>query len=102
MAEIYSIVVTLDGLEKAYIKDVVTEAEYTETCTRLLKQYKSNLGDEAVSREFVDLETFKHTWGVSIKSHPTPQIPRLLTSDLSYSWNALEPQSAYVLVFLRQ
>ncbi|KAJ5126600.1 Vacuolar protein sorting-associated VPS28 N-terminal [Penicillium atrosanguineum] len=64
LAEIYSIIVTLDGLEKAYIKDVVTEAEYTETCTRLLKQYKSSLGDESVSREFVDLETFKRTWGL--------------------------------------
>ncbi|KAJ5901599.1 hypothetical protein N7495_002127 [Penicillium taxi] len=64
LAEIYSIIVTLDGLEKAYIKDVVTEAEYTETCTRLLKQYKSSLGDETVSREFIDLETFKRTWGM--------------------------------------
>ncbi|KAJ5625174.1 Vacuolar protein sorting-associated VPS28 N-terminal [Penicillium lagena] len=64
LAEIYSIIVTLDGLEKAYIKDVVTEAEYTETCTRLLKQYKSSLGDESVAREFVDLETFKRTWGL--------------------------------------
>ncbi|KAL4752477.1 hypothetical protein BDW72DRAFT_202327 [Aspergillus terricola var. indicus] len=62
LAEIYSIIVTLDGLEKAYIKDVVTEAEYTETCTRLLKQYKSSLGDDTVVREFVDLETFKRTW----------------------------------------
>lgn len=65
LAEIYSIIVTLDGLEKAYIKDVVTETEYTETCTRLLKQYKSSLGDESVARAFVDLETFKRTWGVS-------------------------------------
>ncbi|KAJ5648934.1 uncharacterized protein N7484_002657 [Penicillium longicatenatum] len=64
LAEIYSIIVTLDGLEKAYIKDVVTEAEYTETCTRLLKQYKSSLGDETVAREFVDLESFKRTWGL--------------------------------------
>lgn len=79
LAEIYSIIVTLDGLEKAYIKDVVTEAEYTETCTRLLKQYKSSVGDESVSREFVDLETFKRTWGVcllqcplSIMSNPNP------------------------------
>ncbi|KAJ5819108.1 Vacuolar protein sorting-associated VPS28 N-terminal [Penicillium riverlandense] len=64
LAEIYSIIVTLDGLEKAYIKDVVTEAEYTETCTRLLKQYKSSLGDESVAREFGDLETFKRTWGL--------------------------------------
>lgn len=55
---------TLDGLEKAYIKDAVTEAEYTETCTRLLKQYKSSLGDDTVAREFVDLETFKRTWEV--------------------------------------
>ncbi|KAJ5712032.1 hypothetical protein N7488_006188 [Penicillium malachiteum] len=64
LAEIYSIIVTLDGLEKAYIKDVVTESEYTETCTRLLKQYKSSLGDETVAHEFVDLETFKRTWGL--------------------------------------
>ncbi|KAL4909918.1 hypothetical protein BDW74DRAFT_165234 [Aspergillus multicolor] len=62
LAEIYSIIVTLDGLEKAYIKDVITEAEYTETCARLLKQYKSSLGDDTVAREFVDLETFKRTW----------------------------------------
>lgn len=60
---------TLDGLEKAYIKDVVTEAEYTETCTRLLKQYKSSLGDDTVASEFVDLETFKRTWGVSTFRH---------------------------------
>ncbi|MCJ1304896.1 Vacuolar protein-sorting-associated protein 28 [Hypocenomyce scalaris] len=62
LAEIYSIIITLDGLEKAYIKDSVTESEYTETCSRLLKQYKSNLSDETVAREFVDLETFKRTW----------------------------------------
>ncbi|KAL9132019.1 MAG: hypothetical protein Q9217_000147, partial [Psora testacea] len=43
LAEIYSIIITLDGLEKAYIKDSIPEAEYTELCSRLLKQYKSNL-----------------------------------------------------------
>ena len=68
LAEIFSIIVTLDGLEKAYIKDVVTETEYTETCTRLLKQYKSSLGDETVAKEFNDLETFKRSWGVSCYS----------------------------------
>ncbi|KAK2750006.1 Vacuolar protein-sorting-associated protein 28 [Onygenales sp. PD_40] len=64
LAEIYSIIVTLDGLEKAYIKDAITESEYTETCARLLKQYKSSLSDETVAREFVDLDTFKRTWGM--------------------------------------
>ncbi|EED21421.1 vacuolar protein sorting-associated protein Vps28, putative [Talaromyces stipitatus ATCC 10500] len=62
LAEIYSIIVTLDGLEKAYIRDAISESEYTETCARLLKQYKSTLADETVSREFVDLETFKRMW----------------------------------------
>ncbi|EEA25537.1 hypothetical protein EYB25_002797 [Talaromyces marneffei] len=62
LAEIYSIIVTLDGLEKAYIRDAISESEYTETCARLLKQYKSTLGDDTVAREFVDLETFKRTW----------------------------------------
>lgn len=64
LAEIYSIIITLDGLEKAYIKDSVTESVYTEMCSRLLKQYNSNLTDETVAREFVDLETFKRTWEV--------------------------------------
>lgn len=64
LAEIYSIIITLDGLEKAYIKDSIPEAEYTEICSRLLKQYKSNLNDENVAREFVDLETFKCEWDV--------------------------------------
>lgn len=64
LAEIYSIILTLDGLEKAYIKDAITESEYTETCARLLKQYKSSLSDETVAKGFVDLDTFKRTWGV--------------------------------------
>ncbi|KAL9003687.1 MAG: hypothetical protein Q9188_003447 [Gyalolechia gomerana] len=62
LAEIYSILVTLDGLEKAYIRDSMPENEYTELCSRLLNQYKSILKDETVSREFVDLETFKSKW----------------------------------------
>lgn len=70
LAEIYSIIITLDGLEKAYIKDSVPEAEYTELCNRLLKQYKSILSDENVAREFVDLETFKREWDV--RSIPIP------------------------------
>lgn len=71
LAEIYSIIITLDGLEKAYIKDSIPEAEYTELCSRLLKQYKSNLSDENVAREFVDLETFKRAWDVRC-SPPSP------------------------------
>ena len=66
LAEIYSIIITLDGLEKAYIKDSVTETEYTELCTKLLKQYASTLSDDSVSKAFVDLETFKREWDVRL------------------------------------
>jgi len=62
LAEIYSIIITLDALEKGYLKDSISEADYTETCSRLLKQYKSNLADETVARAFGDLETFKREW----------------------------------------
>ncbi|KAL8905803.1 MAG: hypothetical protein Q9207_002416 [Kuettlingeria erythrocarpa] len=64
LAEIYSIIITLDGLEKAYIRDSIPESEYTELCSRLLNQYKSILKDDIVSREFVDLETFKNKWDI--------------------------------------
>jgi ESCRT-I complex subunit VPS28 len=74
LAEIYSIIVTLDGLEKAFNKDSVTEAEYTEICSRLLKQYQSTLSDERVEREFGDLDTFKARWHVSIA--PPAPLPR--------------------------
>ncbi|KAI9807693.1 MAG: hypothetical protein M1825_005634 [Sarcosagium campestre] len=64
LAEVYSVIVTLDAVEKAYIKDSINEVDYTETCSRLLKHYKTILGDESVAREFEDLDTFKRTWQI--------------------------------------
>ncbi|KAL8682969.1 MAG: hypothetical protein Q9186_001048 [Xanthomendoza sp. 1 TL-2023] len=64
LAEIYSIIITLDGLEKAYTRDSIPESEYTDLCSRLLNQYKSILKDETVSREFVDLDAFKSKWDI--------------------------------------
>jgi ESCRT-I complex subunit VPS28 len=72
LAEVFSIIVTLDELERAYLKDAIPETDYTETCDRLLKQYKAILSDEGVAREFVDLETFKSEWDVSaLQIYPT-------------------------------
>lgn len=64
LAEIYSIIITLDALEKAYLKDSITEADYTGTCSRLLKQYKSNLANDTVARAFGDLDSFAKEWQV--------------------------------------
>jgi hypothetical protein len=77
-------------LERAFIRDSVTEAEYTETCSRLLKQYKSNLSDESVAQEFVDLETFKKKWDVWYFLFFYP-----IASDLD-RWSAPELQKGFV------
>ncbi|KAF7902648.1 hypothetical protein EAF00_002551 [Botryotinia globosa] len=66
LAEVFSIIITLDQLERAYLKDAIPESDYTETCDRLLKQYKAILTDESVAREFVDLETFKNEWDIDV------------------------------------
>jgi ESCRT-I complex subunit VPS28 len=65
LAEVYSIIVTLDAVERAYLKDSITDEEYTQACQRLLNQYKSNLQDAAVSSAFGDLESFMQEWNVS-------------------------------------
>lgn len=66
LAEIFSILVTLDELEKAFLKDAIPEADYTEICERSLKQYKSILADETVMNAFVGIEEFKAEWDVSL------------------------------------
>jgi len=64
LAEIFSIIVTIDELEKAFLKDAIPEADYTEICERSLKQYRSILADETVANAFVGLEEFKAEWDV--------------------------------------
>ncbi|KAL2271003.1 hypothetical protein VTJ83DRAFT_374 [Remersonia thermophila] len=66
LAEIFSILVTLDELEKAFLKDAIPEADYTEICERALKQYKSLLADETVAKAFGGLEEFKAEWGLEV------------------------------------
>ncbi|THY30917.1 VPS28-domain-containing protein [Aureobasidium pullulans] len=66
LAEIYSIIVTLEALERAFLKDSVSETDYTDTCSRLLKQYKSNLTDDSVARAFGSLESFKLEWNLEV------------------------------------
>lgn len=66
LAEIYSIILTLDALEKAYLRDSIAESEYTEICDRLLRQYKNNLADDTVAAAFGDLESFKAEWDLEV------------------------------------
>jgi len=41
MAEVYAIVMSLQALERAFMKDCITQDLYTSRCTKLLGQYKT-------------------------------------------------------------
>lgn len=56
MADCYSLVQTIQCLEKAYIKDAVTAKEYTAACSKLLTQFKAAF--KQIDREFRTPEEF--------------------------------------------
>lgn len=73
LAEIYSIIVTLDVVEKAYIKDTITIEEYVPTCVRLLTQYNSILKNVDVANEFDSLDGFKQKYNLT-HTHATSRL----------------------------
>ncbi|KAI0078732.1 vacuolar protein sorting-associated protein 28 [Panus rudis PR-1116 ss-1] len=56
LATLFGIIVALDYLERAYVRDSVTAAEYSPACTRLLSQYKTML--KLVSDDVPSVEDF--------------------------------------------
>ena len=48
-AELYSIIKTLQELEKANIKDAISTKDYETQCSRLLVQYKTALPQSEIS-----------------------------------------------------
>lgn len=76
LGELFSIIVTLDELEKAFLKDAIPEADYTDICERSLRQYKALLADETIATHFQGLEEFKAKWDVG-PSPPTVDKTRL-------------------------
>ncbi|KAG7822894.1 hypothetical protein KL909_003497 [Ogataea angusta] len=60
LAELYSIIVAINVLEKSFIKDKFHDNEdyYTNTVMRLINQYNLILKDDEIKREFDDLDKF--------------------------------------------
>jgi ESCRT-I complex subunit VPS28 len=67
LAELYSIIVALDKLEKAFLKDSVDSQEYTPICLRMLAQYNTILKNADVAAEYGDLDSFMSKYHMS---HP--------------------------------
>ncbi|KAK9379721.1 vacuolar protein sorting-associated [Kockiozyma suomiensis] len=68
LAEIYAIIVTLDFVEKAYVKDTISQQEYTHVCSRLLAQYSTILKSAEVAAEFKDLDSFRAQYDIEYPS----------------------------------
>ncbi|KAL9644675.1 hypothetical protein ABK040_012329 [Willaertia magna] len=56
LAELYSIIYTVERLEKAYIKDSIKADEYTTTCSKLIAKFKTIL--PMVTSDIPDMERF--------------------------------------------
>ncbi|KZT29768.1 vacuolar protein sorting-associated protein 28 [Neolentinus lepideus HHB14362 ss-1] len=56
LATLYGIIVALDYLERAYVRDSVPATEYSPACTRLLSQYKTM--HKLVSNDVPTIESF--------------------------------------------
>ena len=55
-ANVFSLIKTIEALEKAYIKDAVTPDQYTTSCNILLDQY--NAAFKLIKTSFASVETF--------------------------------------------
>jgi ESCRT-I complex subunit VPS28 len=67
LATLYSIIVSLEYLERAYVRDSVSSKEYAPACTRLLAQYKSVM--KIVGEDIGGVEVFMKRYRVSLSAH---------------------------------
>lgn len=56
LADCYSVMNTIQHLEKAYIKDAITSKEYTAACSKLLCQYRAAF--KQIDKQFSSCEQF--------------------------------------------
>ena len=64
LAEIYSILTTLEYIEKSYLKDNLKHDLYSATVKRLTNQYNSLTGNSEISGHFVSLQHFKKKYKI--------------------------------------
>ncbi|KAI8810591.1 vacuolar protein sorting-associated [Cladochytrium replicatum] len=63
MADLYSIIVATEHLERAYVRDAITAQEYTPACNKLIGQFKTALN--LLRDEVPDVERFMQEFRLS-------------------------------------
>lgn len=65
LSVIYSILVLLEFLEKAYVRDSLSLEEYQERCSKLLSQYTSGIATIVGTSDFTSLDEFCAKYRIS-------------------------------------
>lgn len=91
LAELYSILMAINCLERAYIKDEFANQEdyYTSTTTRLLKQYSLILENDKVAQEYKDIDAFTKRFALQC-----PLAVRRVTAGLPATTDNLQRKAA--------
>jgi len=96
MAGLYAIIVTVEHLENAYVKDAIKVEDYERECTKLIAQYRT-----ALSLVEMDLKTFTTTYKMDCPA----AVKRLeagipaTTENLVTSTSSGISQSSFAVVF---
>lgn len=89
MADLYSIIVLMEHLEKAFIRDSITADEYTPQCANLIAKYKTTMN--FLSDSVDNLEAFMNDYKVSCgKDHEAGDDSHLLIAVLSCGSQSLQ------------
>lgn len=65
LSDVYSLLMTIQFLEKAFIKDSICSSEYTASCFKLLTQFKTAF--KLVSKDFASVEDFTNKYGMDVQ-----------------------------------
>lgn len=64
VADVYSIIIALDHIEKAYLRDSISSNHYTQSVNKLLAQYRTYMNMEDVANHVGDLHQFKEKYNI--------------------------------------
>eukprot|EP00741_Cyanophora_paradoxa_P015202 tig00020850_g14673.t1 len=66
MADLYSLLRTLELLEKAYTRDAIAQKDYAPACQKMISQYRAS--QQAFQQVAPDLQRFAHEYGLQVPS----------------------------------
>ncbi|KAJ6227289.1 vacuolar protein sorting 28 [Anaeramoeba flamelloides] len=98
-ANLYSIIKTVDLLERAYVRDAISSETYTKECGKLISQFKVAL--DSVGMEIENVSKWMEGYGMNCKAAEKTLIEQGVPSTVMYG-NSYEKQEGESGVFIFQ